>query len=619
MRLKSFAEIAALLATLALPALAADRPKPHNVLIFVADGLRYDSVTAETAPALWKIKHEGVDFTNSHSLYPTITTVNASAIATGHSIGDTGNFGNALYSGFPTDEDGGIAILENDKTLGEMNAHFGGNYLNETSLMAAARQAGFATAVMGKVGPTAIQDVTQRDGSGTIVIDDAFNTPAGIPVAPDILDAIKAAELASNAPKAGAPNTGQQKYMVAIATRVVLLRLVHSGKPFAMLFWSRDPDYSQHVSNDGPGKLSPGINGPTGKAGIKDADETFAALLAALKAQGLDRTTDIFVTADHGFSTVAKHSATSASARYEAAGGPLSAVDTRNAPPPVQDQELPSGFFAVDLADALNLPLTDAHTQKPVNYAAGETLGHGDGLIGTDPKKPFAIVISNGGSEHIWLTGDGRSERARQIVHALMAEDYVSGIFVDDALGPVPGTLPMSAINLRGAALTPQPSIIVNLRSFAVPGCTPLLLCAAEVADTSLSTGQGMHGTFSRADTRNFMAAIGPDFRHGFSDPAPVSNADITPTLAHLLGLTITPKGHLTGRIASEALTGGRPVRSERHHLAGPPSEGLATLLDYQTVGDTRYFDAAGFAGRTVGLSVCAARQGAVRLPVQRK
>ena len=42
-----------------------------------------------------------MDFTNSHSLFPTITTVNASAIATGHYIGDTGDFGNTIYTGTP--------------------------------------------------------------------------------------------------------------------------------------------------------------------------------------------------------------------------------------------------------------------------------------------------------------------------------------------------------------------------------------------------------------------------------------------------------------------------------------------------------------------------------------
>ena len=76
-------------------------------------------------------------------------------------------------------------------------------------------------------------------------------------------------------------------------------------------------------------------------------------------------------------------------------------------------------------------------------------------------------------------------------------------------------------------------------------GVSPVLMCAAEIADTSLETGQGMHGTFSRADTRNFQAAIGPDFKAHYADPAPISNADINPTLAHILGLTIAPKGGL--------------------------------------------------------------------------
>ena len=81
----------------------------------MADGLRYDSVTPKTAPTLWRIKTQGVDFTNSHSLYPTVTTVNASAIATGHYIGDTGDFGNTLYSRLPRRATG-IAPVASSRT-----------------------------------------------------------------------------------------------------------------------------------------------------------------------------------------------------------------------------------------------------------------------------------------------------------------------------------------------------------------------------------------------------------------------------------------------------------------------------------------------------------------------
>ena len=596
MRLTRLLAALALILAATLPAAARSHhkpSKPHNVLIFVADGLRYVSVTPKTAPTMWKLKTEGVDFTNSHSLYPTITTVNASAIATGHYIGDTGNFGNTLYTGYPVTGANGapITFQEDDLLLGDLTAHFGGNYLNETSLIAAARQAGYATAVMGKVGPIAIQDITQRDGTGTIVIDDALNTPKGITVSPEINDAIKAAGISATAPKTNVPNTAQQQYLIAVATKVVLPKLAASGHPFAMLYWSRDPDASQHSAKDSFGKLSPGINSASGRAGIKDADDTLAALLAALKAQGLDKTTDVFVTADHGFSTIDRHSKTSAAGKISY--------------PKVIPGETPPGVVAIDLADALAMPIYDPFNQNsPVDYKSGQLSSFGSAVLGADPANPDIVVVANGGSDHIYLPGANARDLAPKIVDALSKEDYISGIFVDDALGSVPGALPMSAINLRGSALTPQPSIIVSFASHPIPGCKPLLMCAAEMADTSLDTGQGMHGSFSRADTRNFMAATGPDFKARFADPAPVSNADINPTLAHILGLDIPSKGNLKGRVASEALKGGKKVTVTKGWQASMPApNGQKTILEYQRVGGTRYFDAAGFPGRTVGLS----------------
>jgi arylsulfatase A-like enzyme len=124
------------------------------------------------------------------------------------------------------------------------------------------------------------------------------------------------------------------------------------------------------------------------------------------------------------------------------------------------------------------------------------------------------------------------------------------------------------------------------------------------VHDTPFATGQGSHGSLSRAETRNFMAAIGPDFKAGFSDPAPVSNADIAPTLAHIAGIELPAKGKLKGRAISEALRGGAEPSVTRHTIQSQAAEnGAATILNYQQVGETRYFDAAGFAGKTVGLT----------------
>jgi hypothetical protein len=256
------------------------------------------------------------------------------------------------------------------------------------------------------------------------------------------------------------------------------------------------------------------------------------------------------------------------------------------------------------LADALKLPLLDPNAQKPVDYQKGEHPSFGNGYIGFDSAKPDVIVASDGGSDEIWLPGANASDLVHIVARILSEEDYVSGIFVDDAFRDVPGTLPLSAINLKGAAGTPEPSLIVNFRSSLIPGCKPEPLCAAEVADTSLATGQGMHGTFSRADTMNFMAAVGPDFRARFSDPAPASNADIAQTLARILRVPLQPKGRLTGRVLTEALPRGKPVSVTKGWLVSrPAANGHKTVLEYQQVGGTRYFDAAGYPGRTVGLA----------------
>ena len=111
-------------------------------------------------------------------------------------------------------------------------------------------------------------------------------------------------------------------------------------------------------------------------------------------------------------------------------------------------------------------------------------------------------------------------------------------------------------INLEGAAITPRPSIVVGFASTST-GCAQPELCAVSIGDTALQQGQGTHGSLSRADTMNFMAAIGPDFKKGFVNDAPVSNADMGKTIAHLLGLKIPFKGSLQGRVMEEALPGG--------------------------------------------------------------
>src|SRR5262249_37214375 len=152
--------------------------------------------------ALYDLQHGGTSFANSHSIFPTFTTPNAAAIATGHYPGDTGDFSNTIFTGFGLASNSGspVPFIENDQILGDIDNNFGGNFLDEQTLREIARQAGYDTAAVGKLGPTAIQDVSQVDRTNnqfvnnppqTVIIDD--NTfgpsnavgPIGVPLAPN--------------------------------------------------------------------------------------------------------------------------------------------------------------------------------------------------------------------------------------------------------------------------------------------------------------------------------------------------------------------------------------------------------------------------------------------------
>ena len=115
------------------------------------------------------LRQKGVEFANSHAVFPTFTMPNGSAIATGHYLGDTGTFSNYVYSGYPVFNSGNFGnvagtvtpFIEDDQILADLDDHYEGNYVNEESLLAAARNAGYATAAVGKLGPAAMQDVSQ--------------------------------------------------------------------------------------------------------------------------------------------------------------------------------------------------------------------------------------------------------------------------------------------------------------------------------------------------------------------------------------------------------------------------------------------------------------------------
>lgn len=630
---------------------SAARPAPprRNAIVFVADGLRNGSVNEKDTPALWKVRTEGVYFANSHSLFPTFTTANASAIATGHLLGDTGDFGNTLWVGHAGFDTGNfdlppgtpVPFVENDQILADLSDHYGGNYLGEETLVAAAANAGYQTAVIGKLGPVAVQGIDaigvaqQRFSAniGTIFLDDGTGAAAGIPLPPGFADKLTAAGLSAEAPtrdngygpraawnngnNGGASAQGtrqanlvQQQWFVDATTRVVLPDFTKdANKSFFLLYWSRDPDGSQHNEGDSQNSMFPGINGETSRLGVQNADRNLRQILDWLDAHpAIKADTDLFVTSDHGFATISRREI-SRTGRMTASEAAQHNYLDANGNIETPQGTLPSGFLAIDLALAMHSNLFDPDRPAPEGARGPfrplklrpeffEHPASGNGLLGYDVRKADgsdarAIIAANGGSDLIYVP-DKNPETVKQLVALLATFDYVGGIFVDDQYGPVPGALPMSDVGLVGSTAMPRPAIVVAFKVFYTNPDD--LQTAVQVSDTMLQEGQGNHGGFGRDSTFNNMAAIGPDFKEKFADDVPVSNADIAPTIARILAIEMPSKGMLNGRVIGEALRqGAAAVTEKKGHAESPDAGGLRTILDFQEAGGERYFDRACF------------------------
>ncbi|SEG62641.1 Type I phosphodiesterase / nucleotide pyrophosphatase [Bryocella elongata] len=632
--------------------------RPHNVIIFVADGLRRNSVTPETMPAFYKLRSEGVDFQNSHSVFPTFTTANASAIATGHGLGDTGDYSNVIWPGTwlarPDAVTGAGFItpfLENDEILADMNAIFNGNYLGERTLLSVAREHGFHVASVGKLGPTAIQQNDSLawdptgfiDSKGAIVIDDATGTDAGLALPIDVQEAMEAAGLPTQAPtrsngypegskwnngfSGDAKNPGtlqanftQQQWMIDVTTKALLPMFTKAPSdpaekeaPFVILFWSRDPDATQHNQGDSPLALTPGINGPTSALALKNADHCLGELLAWLdRHPAVKANTDVLVTSDHGFATISRREIDATGATTSA---PAANLQDDVANPLAHDQEhmLPTGFLALDLGAQLGLHVFDAakrstttasvYEQVPltdkVHFPSSGSALLGDKVTRLDGQDAKILIATNGGSDLLYFPA-GDTALIKDTVAVLASMDYVGGIFVDDKYCADPsvcaGALPMSAVGLVGHSNVPRPAIAVAFKHFYLePGN---LQSGIQLSDNALKEGQGMHGGLARDQTFNNMAAIGPDFRQHFADNAPFGNIDLVPTIAHILGIEMPSAGALKGRVATEALKEGKPAESKsagEHKTleSTPTTEGLHTVLEYQELNGVKYYDQA--------------------------
>lgn len=265
-------------------------PTPKRfVIVFVVDGLRPDAITPERTPTLFRLRSEGVDFTNSHSVFPTVTRVNAAAIGTGMHPGSTGILGNQMYA---ADVDSRRALdTGNHRRLLELDQATGGHLVLTETLgeRLQARGLRLASVSSGSTGSALLTNAKAPHGIG-VLVNGAFDPGKMVAWPADVSATI----LAKFGP---APARGAFPRYDAVVTwtqQVLREYVLPDLAPDVVINWLTEPDHSQHHL---------GVGSPSSLEALANDDREIARVLTTLDDLGLTPSTDVLVVSDHGFTT----------------------------------------------------------------------------------------------------------------------------------------------------------------------------------------------------------------------------------------------------------------------------------------------------------------------------
>jgi predicted AlkP superfamily pyrophosphatase or phosphodiesterase len=252
-------------------------PQPRRHLLILVDGLRPDYVTGEVMPNLTALGRRGVIFNKHHSVYPTVTRVNASSISTGAYPQAHGLLGNSVF--FPTvnaskfldtgDRNDLLEIAATEQPL-----------LTATTLGESLRAVGRKMLVVSS-GSSGSAFLNNHTVAGGAILHDTF-------VLPESLRSEMAA--LGPPPAAGAPAGARDAYAVDALLKVGLPRV----DPTVTVLWLSDLDSTAHDR---------GIGDPATIEVLRHVDQEIKRIEDGLRATGLLDSYNIWVTSDHGFST----------------------------------------------------------------------------------------------------------------------------------------------------------------------------------------------------------------------------------------------------------------------------------------------------------------------------
>ena len=250
-----------------------------RTLIVFFDGLRPDYITAEAMPNLYAFSKAGSYGKQHHSVFPTVTRVNASSYSSGSYPGTHGLLGNTVY--FPTVDSKKGLNTGDFSDLNKIMTATDGHLLTAITLGEVLHKAGKKMMVFssGSTGQALMQNHTVSGGAVVnpgLILPESFKETLIRDIGP--------------IPAKAKPNAGQHKW---VTDALVKYGLTLDG-PLVSAIWFSDPDGTAHAD---------GIGAATSMESIKIVDAEFGRILSTLKTKKLDQHFNIIISTDHGFIT----------------------------------------------------------------------------------------------------------------------------------------------------------------------------------------------------------------------------------------------------------------------------------------------------------------------------
>ena len=251
----------------------------NRQLLIVLDGLRPDYVTPSVMPNLHALAQRGVVFANHHSVFPTVTRVNASSISTGSYPDTHGLMGNSVF--FPQVDPRRFLDTGDRANLLKIEAAVQGKLLTTPTLGEILQASGKRVLAVSSGGTGSSYLLNYKVAGGAIL-----QTEYALP---EPLHAEMMAKFGPVPPEAK-PNDARNRRAVEAFLQIGLPKI----NPSVTFLWINDPDGTAHAR---------GVGHPVTLEALKRVDAEIKRLQDGLAAAGLLDSYDIWVTSDHGFST----------------------------------------------------------------------------------------------------------------------------------------------------------------------------------------------------------------------------------------------------------------------------------------------------------------------------